>query len=117
MFDKAVKSGVDIVCLELEDGIAPSDKSAARQNALEIINKKKDYDNIEVLIRINSIREIFGILDITAILNNKIQPDGLLVPKIKSPEELKILDRKIVLNSMILKWDIIKKEFSQLINF
>ena len=31
-------------------------------------------------------------------------------------EELKILDRKIVLNSMILKWDIIKKEFSQLIN-
>ena len=32
-------------------------------------------------------------------------------------EELKILDRKIVLNSMILKWDIIKKEFSQLINF
>ena len=31
-------------------------------------------------------------------------------------EELKILDRKIVLNSMILKWDIIKKEFSQLIS-
>ena len=29
--------------------------------------------------------------------------------------ELKTLDRKIVLNSMILKWDIIKKEFSQLI--
>ena len=92
MFDKAVKSGVDIVCLELEDGIAPSDKLFARQNALKIINKKKDYNNIEVLIRINSIREIFGILDITAILNNKTQPDGLLVPKIKSPEELKILD-------------------------
>ena len=32
-------------------------------------------------------------------------------------EELKTLDRKIVLNSMILKWDIIKKEFSQLLNF
>ncbi len=32
-------------------------------------------------------------------------------------EELKSLDRKIVLNSMILKWDIIKKEFVQLINF
>ena len=58
MFDKAVKSGVDIVCLELEDGIAPSDKLFARQNALKIINKKKDYNNIEVLIRINSIREI-----------------------------------------------------------
>ena len=32
-------------------------------------------------------------------------------------EELKILDRKIVLNSMILKWDIIKKEFIQSLNF
>ena len=32
-------------------------------------------------------------------------------------EELKNLDRKIVLNSMILKWDIIKKEFKDLIQF
>jgi len=31
-------------------------------------------------------------------------------------EELKTLDRKIVLNSMILKWDNIKKEFINLIN-
>jgi len=30
-------------------------------------------------------------------------------------EELKVLDRKIVLNSMILKWDNIKDEFSKLI--
>ncbi len=32
-------------------------------------------------------------------------------------EELKNLDRKIVLNSMILKWDIIKREFKDLIEF
>ena len=32
-------------------------------------------------------------------------------------DELKNLDRKIVLNSMILKWDIIKKEFKERINF
>ena len=32
-------------------------------------------------------------------------------------EELKTLDRQIVLNSMILKWDIIKKEFVSLIQF
>ena len=32
-------------------------------------------------------------------------------------DELKSLDRKIVLNSMILKWDIIKKEFENLIQF
>jgi len=32
-------------------------------------------------------------------------------------DELKILDRKIVLNSVILKWDIVKKEFYKRINF
>ena len=32
-------------------------------------------------------------------------------------EELKTLDRKIVLNSMILKWDVIKQEFQNLIQF
>ena len=31
-------------------------------------------------------------------------------------EELKILDRKIVLNSMILKWDNIKVELAKLIS-
>ena len=32
-------------------------------------------------------------------------------------DELKTLDRKIVLNSVILKWDIIRKEFKDRINF
>ena len=32
-------------------------------------------------------------------------------------DELKNLDRKIVLNSVILKWDVVKKEFQERINF
>ena len=32
-------------------------------------------------------------------------------------DELKTLDKKIVLNSMILKWDNVKNEFNNLINF
>ncbi len=32
-------------------------------------------------------------------------------------EELKTLDKKIVLNSMILKWDNVKKEFDTILNF
>ena len=32
-------------------------------------------------------------------------------------DELKNLDRKIVLNSVILKWDVVKKEFNERINF
>ena len=34
MFPKALASGTDIVCIELEDGIAPKDKDKARQKAL-----------------------------------------------------------------------------------
>ena len=32
-------------------------------------------------------------------------------------EELKTLDRKIVLNSVILKWDVVKKEFQERLGF
>ena len=32
-------------------------------------------------------------------------------------EELKTLDRKIVLNSVILKWDVVKKEFIERLKF
>ena len=32
-------------------------------------------------------------------------------------DELKVLDRKIVLNSVILKWDVVKKEFKERIKF
>ena len=32
-------------------------------------------------------------------------------------EELKTLDRKIVLNSVILKWDVVKKEFRERVKF
>ena len=34
MFPKALASGTDIVCVELEDGIAPKDKGIARERAL-----------------------------------------------------------------------------------
>ena len=36
MYPKALASGADIVCVELEDGIAPKDKAVARQNALAL---------------------------------------------------------------------------------
>ena len=36
MFPKALASGADIVCVELEDGIAPKDKDEARKKALAL---------------------------------------------------------------------------------
>ena len=44
MFDKAILSGSDIVCLELEDGIPLKDKTAARQMAINIISDKFDFE-------------------------------------------------------------------------
>ena len=92
MFDKAILSGSDIVCLELEDGIPLKDKTAARQMAINIIHDKQNIKSIEKIIRINSIREKIGLDDIRAILDSNVQPDGIMVPKIKSPEEVRILE-------------------------
>ena len=61
MFPKAVKSGVDMVCIELEDGIAPKDKKEAREKALSIFQNQTIPENIEVILRINSIRSFFWI--------------------------------------------------------
>ena len=41
MFPKALKSGTDMVCVELEDGIAPKDKEIARKLAIKIFKEKK----------------------------------------------------------------------------
>ena len=60
MFPKALASGADIVCVELEDGIAPKDKPEARRNALAIFAEPQAADGIERIVRINSMREQFG---------------------------------------------------------
>ena len=44
MYPKALASGADIVCLELEDGIAPKDKAAARANAIKLFEEPQADD-------------------------------------------------------------------------
>ena len=44
MFPKALASGADIVCVELEDGIAPKDKEAARKRALALFDAPQAED-------------------------------------------------------------------------
>ena len=38
MFPKALASGADMVCIELEDGIALKDKNDARKNTLNAVS-------------------------------------------------------------------------------
>ena len=93
MLPKALASGADMVCVELEDGIAPKDKAEARKNALALFEKRLAEDGVEKLVRINSIRERFGIEDMNAILNTATPPPALMIPKVRTPDEVVILDQ------------------------
>lgn len=93
MFPKALASGTDIVCVELEDGIAPKDKAEARQKALALFETPQADDGVERILRINSMRERFGIEDVNAVLNSKTPPPALMMPKLRTPDEVVILDQ------------------------
>ena len=92
IFPKALASGADIVCLELEDGIAPSDKDEARANALAIFAEKQANDDVERMVRINCLRDGFGIADMQAILETSTPPPSLMLPKVRTPDEVAIID-------------------------
>ena len=93
MYPKALASGADIVCVELEDGIAPKDKAEAREKALALFEKPQADDGVERIVRINSMRERFGIEDVNAILASKTPPPALMMPKVRTPDEVVILDQ------------------------
>ena len=93
MYPKALASGADIVCVELEDGIAPKDKAEAREKALALFEQPQPDDGVERIVRINSMRERFGIEDINAILASKTPPPALMMPKVRTPDEVIILDQ------------------------
>jgi len=92
MFPKALASGTDIVCVELEDGIAPKDKDEARKAALSLFEKPQADDGVERIVRINCLREAFGLADVQAILATDTPPPALMLPKVRTPEEVVWLD-------------------------
>jgi len=93
MFPKALKSGADMVCVELEDGIAPKDKAQARTKALALFAQPQADDGVERILRINSMRERFGIEDVQAILASATPPPALMMPKVRTPDEVVMLDQ------------------------
>lgn len=93
MFPKALASGADMVCIELEDGIAPQDKADARVCALKLFEEPQADDGVERIVRINSMRERFGIDDVQAVLETNTPPPSLMMPKVRTPDEVKILDQ------------------------
>ena len=92
MFPKALNCGVDMVCVELEDGIAPKDKKSARETAIELFKNDEGQDQVERILRINSIRTKFGLEDLTAVINSSKPPPALMIPKVMDAEEMLIID-------------------------
>ena len=93
MYPKALASGADIVCVELEDGIAPKDKTEARRNALALFEQPQADDGVERIVRINSMRQHFGIEDVNAVLASTTPPPALMMPKVRAPDEAVMLDQ------------------------
>ena len=92
MFPKALACGTDIICVELEDGIAPKDKDEARRNAMGLFAQPQVDDGVERIVRINCLREAFGLADVQAVLATDTPPPALMLPKVRTPDEVVWLD-------------------------
>jgi (S)-citramalyl-CoA lyase len=92
IFPKALACGTDIVCVELEDGIAPKDKDEARRNAIALFAEPQADDGVERIVRINCLREAFGLADVQAVLATDTPPPALMLPKVRTADEVIWLD-------------------------
>lgn len=84
LFEKALKSGVDFIFLDLEDAVAPDDKIQARKNVIEAINDLdwKAY-GITVSVRINGLDTQYMVRDVVDLIEqcgDKL--NTVLIPKV-----------------------------------
>ena len=91
LLSKAFESGADIVCLELEDGVAPDEKNEARQNVVKLLKSAPVRESCELVVRVNSLRTRFGLDDLVAFLDTP-PPLTIMLPKVESEDEVKIID-------------------------
>ena len=92
MFPKALKSGADVVCVDLEDAIAPEHKDEARAKTLALFAGGQTSGGVERMVRVNSLRTPEGLADVLAVLASAAPPPALMLPKVKSPDEVRLLE-------------------------
>ena len=92
MFPKAIASGADMVCIELEDGIAIKDKNEARKNTIEALETLEVKSGVELVVRVNCQRTKFGLLDLEAFISAKTKVKAIMLPKVKTPDEIAFID-------------------------
>jgi len=90
-FAKALATGADCVCIDLEDAVAEAAKEEARAAALGLLRGAGD-GAAEVVLRVNSPRTPTGLRDLLAVAESGLSALTLLLPKVASPEEVRWID-------------------------
>ena len=85
MLSKATKADADVVILDLEDAVAPTEKESARERVLRFLSNE-DFGGKERVVRINSLSTPFGREDLGTVVRGG--PDVILVPKVNSVQEV-----------------------------
>ena len=84
-FAKALASGADCVCIDLEDAVPADEKDAARAAALDAVAA---HDDARLAIRINGMMTRAGLADALALAAAAVCPALVFVPMVESPVEL-----------------------------
>ena len=92
MFPKALKTDADIVTVDLEDAVAPNYKDDARAKTMALFESAQPDDGVECVVRINCLRTPEGLRDVLAILDSETPPPALMLTKVKTPDEVRLLD-------------------------
>jgi (S)-citramalyl-CoA lyase len=86
-FAKALASGADLICIDLEDAVAAGDKDAAR---LTVVEALAQLDLARAAVRINGLATPDGLRDLLALRDATYAPACLLVPMAASPCHVEI---------------------------
>lgn len=78
-FAKAADAGADLVCIDLEDAVAPPDKAAARAETLRYLAERAAGPSL-VGLRVNAVGSADGAADLAA-LHGASGVDFVMVPK------------------------------------
>jgi citrate lyase beta subunit len=90
-FAKALDSGADIVCVDMEDAVARGRKDEGRALTLPLFGKNT-HPHVEQMVRINGLSTPDGLKDLTAIIECEAPPPAIMIPKIKSAEEVQLIE-------------------------
>jgi citrate lyase beta subunit len=91
-FAKALSSGADQICIDLEDAVALADKETAREASYDFIAQSAT-GSAELGVRINTISSVLGIADLKRLIERGVQPQFVMLPKIESADEIAIADK------------------------